>query len=158
SSRRSLPCPPDGRRLRGCGRALARQASTVTSGDRGAPHPERRHAAAALAYLVLALWVAHPVLRAPATAVLFPAAVTRSNVATLVESDQRFVSGTIARNARQLAASPASVLGFGSCYPLWQSFALGEHLFGESVLGVAPWLVARDPILVTNAVTLLATW
>jgi len=131
----------------------------VTPGARRAPHPERgRHAAAALAYAALALWVARPVLRAPATAVLFPTAATRSNVATLVESDQRFVSGTIARNARSILASPASVLGFGSCYPLWQSFALGEHLFGESLLGVAPWLVVRDPIAVTNAVTLLTTW
>src|SRR5581483_3378308 len=159
SSGRPVPRAPDGRRLRGSGRALARQASAVTPGARRAPHPERgRHAAAALAYAALALWVARPVLRAPATAVLFPTAATRSNVATLVESDQRFVSGTIARNARSILASPASVLGFGSCYPLWQSFALGEHLFGESLLGVAPWLVVRDPIAVTNAVTLLTTW
>jgi hypothetical protein len=112
----------------------------------------------ATGYAVLVAGVMAPVWKAPAQDVLFPGAVARTSVAILVESDQRFVSGTLARNARLLASEPSSLLEQGSCFPISHAFTLGEHVFGESLLAVVPWVLLRDPVLVTNAVVGLSIW
>jgi hypothetical protein len=119
--------------------------------------PGRLHLAlAAGGYLALALWSYRAVLPDPAS--LLPIVKSRlpdAPTRELYRSDRRFVVSVVAGGARRLLAGDLDLLDQSSCFPLARSGTLGEHMIGESLLGVVPYALSREPILTFNAVDVL---
>ncbi len=124
-------------------------------------HPARAALAAAVLYLAVALFANRAVLADPFTLLPTPtqhveAAKPRFRLG--YEADQRFVVGYIARVARAVALEPSEITDTGLCAPMSRAYTLGEHMFGQGLLGALPYLAARDPIFTFNAVTITTTW
>lgn len=113
---------------------------------------------AAVLVLALAGWSYRVVLPAPATVV--PAAVREDapTVDVLSLGDQRYVIGNVAINARKVVSDPTTLYGPGPCFPLERPFTLGEHMFGEGLLGALPWALTHEPILTYNVVLVASAW
>lgn len=117
-------------------------------------------ALAAVAYLGIALWSFRAVLPAPAT--LLPIADARfgknQDSRELYRSDRRFVVAVVAEGARRILHGDFSLHDQSSCFPLPRAGTLGEHMIGESLLGVVPWALTGEPIATFNAVDVLFLW
>jgi hypothetical protein len=114
---------------------------------------------AAAAYLAIALWSYRAVLPDPAS--LLPIATSRlKNASTreLYRSDRRFVVAVVADGARRLLDGDFRLLDQSGCFPLPRAGTLGEHMIGESLLGVVPYALTREPIFTFNAVDVLFLW
>lgn len=114
--------------------------------------------AAAALFLVLACWSYRVVLPAPATLVPAPVRAGAPAVDALSASDQRFVIGNIALNARKIAHDPTTLYAHGPCFPLERPFTLGEHMFAEGLLGALPWALTHEPVFTYNAVLVVSAW
>ncbi len=110
----------------------------------------------ALLYLAGALWAMRVVLPAPAT--LFPQPAYLDRWAISSRSDQDFVAWGVARNARTLLTDPLALFDANQCYPVDDAMTFGEHMFGEGLLGVVPYVLTRDPIITYNVVVVLTYW
>lgn len=115
-------------------------------------------AAAAALSLVLACWSYRVILLAPATVVPAPALQGAATVDALSVSDQRYVIGNVAINARKIVSDPTALYGPGPCFPLQRPFTLGEHMFGEGLLGALPWALSHEPIFTYNVVLVVSAW
>jgi hypothetical protein len=109
-------------------------------------------------YLALALWANRVMLPAPAHIFPLPADVMGSSWEHVEISDQRMVAWLIARNARTLVTQPTALFDAEQCYPLPHATTLGEHMFGDGLLGVVPHLLSGDPVIVYNTVVVLVLW
>lgn len=117
--------------------------------------------AAAVLYFAVASFANRAVLADPF--VLLPTPVDyiereKPRFRLVYEADQKFVVGYIARLARAFALEPSRLPDVGLCAPLERAHTLGEHMFGQGLLGAIPYLVSRDPIFTFNAVSVLTTW
>ena len=113
----------------------------------------------AAAYIAIALWSYRAVLAEPAN--LLPIVRERLGDATIRElyrSDHRFVVAVVADGARRLLGGDLHLLNQPTCYPFVPAGTLGEHMIGESLLGLVPYALTREPILVLNAVDVLSLW
>ncbi|MBM4242529.1 MAG: hypothetical protein FJ148_01780 [Deltaproteobacteria bacterium] len=123
------------------------------------PRPSRvAHVLVAAAYLALSLFVHRSILAAPGDLVPLPAAMVGTTTGMLYQADQRFVVAGIASNIEKALRGPGALAGFGFCYPLRESYTLGEHMFGESLLALPAYLPTRDPVLGYNAAVVLSVW
>jgi hypothetical protein len=119
---------------------------------------------AALAYLVLALFVLRAVLPSPGRLLPYPALLDWTSskavdLARLDHRDQSMVVSVVTRNAEILTTKPWQLFsGFGQCYPMPRSYTLGEHMFGTSLLAVVPYLLTHDPLISFNAALILTLW
>jgi hypothetical protein len=119
---------------------------------------------AALAYLVLALFVLRSVLPSPGRLLPYPElldweSVRNFDLTRLDHRDQSMVVSVVTRNAAILTSEPWNLRdGFGQCYPMPRSYTLGEHMFGVGMLAALPYLVTGDPLLSYNAALVLTLW
>lgn len=118
--------------------------------------------AAALLYLSGALFAHRAVLADPWTLLPTPVRYAENEAprfTAVYEADQGFVVGNVARVARAFAEGRWSEAGdTGFCAPMDRPHTLGEHMFGQGLLGALPWLVSEDPIFTYNSVAVLSTW
>lgn len=113
--------------------------------------------AAALAYLVLALWNFRAILPAPAT--LLPEKQQPDETYRKVERlDATMVLWTVTGNAARLLERPSQLRSEGQCHPLPRAYTLGEHMLGPSLLAVIPLALSGDPILAYNGMLVLTVW
>ncbi len=114
--------------------------------------------AAALAYLLVALFLLRGVLPDPSRLLPFNGQIDERS-AGLGHMDQSMVVAVIARNADALLRSPLALrTAAGACHPLPRSWVLGEPMFGEGLLMALPWALTGDPILAYNGLLLLTLW
>lgn len=113
--------------------------------------------AAALAYLVVALWNFRAILPAPAT--LLPEKQQPDETYRKVERlDTTMVLWTVTGNAERLLERPSELHAEGQCHPLPRAYTLGEHMLGPSLLAVIPLALGGDPILAYNGMLVLTVW
>lgn len=121
-------------------------------------------ALAALAYLVIALFVLRAVLPAPGRLLPYPALLDLEsrrdmNLTLLDHRDQSMVVSVVSRNAALLTSEPWKLFsGFGQCHPMPRSYTLGEHMIGPSLFAALPYMLTHDPILSYNAALVLTLW
>jgi hypothetical protein len=117
-------------------------------------------AIAAVAYLGSALWCYRAVLPDPSS--LLPIAQARfggnEKLRDLYRSDRRFVVAVVAEGARRILHGDFHLHDQTSCFPLSRAGTLGEHMIGESLLGVVPYALTGEPIFTFNAVDILFLW
>jgi hypothetical protein len=109
-------------------------------------------------YLALALWANRIMLPAPAHLFPMPADYMGTEWEHIEISDQRMVAWLIARNARMWVTRPTTLFDAEQCYPQPHATTLGEHMFGNGLLGVVPHLLSGDPVIVYNTVVVLVLW
>lgn len=107
-------------------------------------------AASSFAYREL---IAEPFDRLP-----LPKRHEQEHLQLLYKADQGFVVGNMSRVARAFALDPSRLDDPGLCAPLSRPYTLGEHMFGEGLLGALPYLATRDPIFTFNTVIVVSTW
>lgn len=117
--------------------------------------------AAAVLYFAVAMFANRAVLADPFG--LLPTPVDyidqeKPRFQLVYEADQKFVVGYMARLARAFALEPSRLPDVGLCAPMDRAHTLGEHMFGQGLLGAVPYLLSRDPIFTFNAVSVLTTW
>ncbi|MDG2303950.1 MAG: hypothetical protein P8R42_04710 [Candidatus Binatia bacterium] len=113
---------------------------------------------AALLFLATSLFLLREVLPAPDSLLqTFETAETdgATRWSRIATADQAMVVALVANNADSLASDPASLARGGQCFPLKNSFTLGEHGFAEGILASIPWLATGDPVLTYNVLLLL---
>lgn len=117
-------------------------------------------ALAAVVYLAAALFVLRAVLPSPASRLPYAALLHEDpqNLVDLDHADQSMVVATIAGNAHRLLSSPTSFLGGGQCFPMPESYTLGEHMLTMGLLAAPAWALSADPILSYNIAFLLSFW
>ena len=108
---------------------------------------------AALLFLATSLFLMREVLPAPGS--LLQTFETAENDDTtkwsrLATADQAMVVALVANNADALTSDPTALARGGQCFPLENSFTLGEHGCAEGILAAIPWLVTGDPVLTYN--------
>lgn len=131
---------------------MPRVASPIQSGV-----PSRTTVIVAALYLGLVLWAMRVVLPAPATLLPQPGYLDKFwSISS--RSDQDFVAWGVARNARTLVTNPRALFQANQCYPVDDAMTFGEHMFGEGLLGVVPYLLTGDPLFTYNAVVILTYW
>ncbi len=113
-------------------------------------HPGAAIGSAAV-YLLLALWQMRHVLRAPTIHAPFSSAFYDIG-ARFGFHDLQMVVSQIAYNARTLASAPQDVFTGPQCYPMESASTFGEHMLGEGVFGVVPYLLTGDPLATMAAV------
>ncbi len=113
---------------------------------------------AALLYLGLALYANRGTLAEPFQRLPLPTRHTDGTRATFYKADQAFVVANIARTARAFSHAPTTLGDPGLCAPMTRPHTLGEHMFGEGLLGAIPFLMTQDPIFTFNAVVVLSIW
>ena len=118
----------------------------------------RAHLLVSLLYVLPVLWGLRSVLHEPERLAPVRLSTMGSKLARLDRADERFVVGTTIATTRRLLDAPRSFLADGACHPLPNPFTLGEHMIGESLLAVGPYLVWRDPLLAYNTVLALSWW
>lgn len=121
------------------------------------PHTLRAAAGAALAYLIVGLWIFGAVVPSPTSILPLPAAVFPHDVG-VARSDQDFQIFVVSRNAYRFLSAPSELFEAGQCYPMPQALTLGEHMFGAGLLGAPILAASGDPILTLNGVVLLTYW
>jgi hypothetical protein len=109
-------------------------------------------------YLGVALWAARAILPAPASTLPYAARVADKRFRVIEQGDQHFVAAAVTGNARRFVTAPWDLFENGFCHPMRRAVTLGEHMFGNGLLGVVPWLLTRDPVFTTNAVVVLTLW
>jgi hypothetical protein len=107
-------------------------------------------------YWLTTLFIARVILGEPATVVPSPHA--EHVWAPLVLCDLRMVLWQIARNARVLLMAPCTLFDSGQCFPFANAVTLGEHMFGEGLLGAFAYGLSRDPVLTYNFVLVVKLW
>ena len=121
-------------------------------------------ALAALAYLVIALFVLRAVLPSPGRLLPYPALLDlesrpEMDLTLLDHRDQSMVVSVVSRNAAILVSEPSKLFtGFGQCHPMPRSYTLGEHMIGTSLFAALPYALTHDPILSYNAALVLTLW
>jgi hypothetical protein len=134
--------------------------STDASGEAGRTGARLAFAIAAAAYLGIALWCYRSVLPDPSS--LLPIANARfgkhESVRDLYRSDRRFVVAVVTEGARRILRGDFDLHEQTSCFPLSRAATLGEHMIGESLLGVVPYALTGEPIFTFNAVDVLFLW
>jgi hypothetical protein len=123
------------------------------------PHRPRRRwllpaLLAALAYLGGALWVERCVLSDPSRLVAVPAEFRGKTWRKIYLADETLVAATIAENAQALVTRPLHLFDNGHCYPFPKPVTLGEHMFGDGLLGIVPYWLTREPVVVFNVVVI----
>jgi hypothetical protein len=109
---------------------------------------------AALAYLGGALWVERCVLSDPSRLVAVPAEFRGKTWRKIYLADETLVAATIAENARALVTRPLHLFDNGHCYPFPKPVTLGEHMFGDGLLGIVPYWLTHEPVVVFNVVVI----
>jgi hypothetical protein len=125
------------------------------------PHPSggRRAAAVAAAlYLAVAVWTLRSVLPEPATSLPFPPGAERIGERFLAGGDHHFIAAQVYGTARRLVTAPGRLFDSGFCFPVRNAVTLGEHMFGNGLLAVVPYLLGATPVLAMNVVSLVTTW
>ena len=113
--------------------------------------------AAAATYLAIAVWAMRVVLPHPTHAVAYPA-VLEEPWRSVYQSDQRMVTWGMTRNARVFLSGRFDMEHDRQCFPMAQSYALGEHMIAEGMLGALPYAVNHDPLFTANAIVVLSLW
>lgn len=112
---------------------------------------------AAALYFGMALFAMRVVLSAPATLLPYPKHF-KGGVLAIDDTDQRFVVAGVYRNALGMLRAPWDLLDNRQCFPMPRAITLGEHMYGNGLLGVVPALLSGDPIVTYNAVVVLTLW
>jgi hypothetical protein len=113
--------------------------------------------AAAAVYAAAALFAFRVVLPNPSALVPYSAHLKAANLA-IDQSDQQFVVASIARAARAMGRAPTTLWDNLQCHPMFRPVTLGEHMFGEGLLGAVPALATDDPVFTYDAVLILGVW
>lgn len=111
--------------------------------------------AAATIYLALALFQMRALWPEPHARLLVPEAQT-SQWQRLMKWDQYLTVAMIAYGARSFAGGPGHLIDGPQCWPTARATTLGEHMYANALVGTAPWLLTRDPLLTFHAVVLVA--
>src|SRR5262249_4498814 len=112
---------------------------------------------AAALYLAGALWAERALLPAPASTL--PQLTQLQGLdAKSQRTDQRMVVWQEARVARTLLVAPWKLVDTGQCFPFRRALTLGEHMIGEGLLGMVPFLVTGEPIFTHNLVAFVVIW
>lgn len=106
-------------------------------------------------YVALALWPLRVVLP-DLTTTIATGADPPKIWQQIIAADQKLVVAVVAAHGRTLTTAPSSLLDGPQCHPLRHALMMGQHEFGEGMLGVVPWLLSRDPVATYNAVMLLS--
>lgn len=114
--------------------------------------------AAALLYLGLSLFTSRAVLVSPSEFLPLPTRHEKPSLQNLYKADQGFVVANISRMAQAFSRDPTRLDDPGLCAPMDRPYTLGEHMFGEGLLGAVPYVITQDPILTYNIVGILSTW
>jgi hypothetical protein len=112
---------------------------------------------AALLYLGVALWALRVIVPGPTRLLPYSRHLTGPALA-IDHTDQRFVVASIMRTALAFTTLPWQLFETGECYPMHNAATLGEHMFGEALLGAVPARILHDPIATYNIVLLLTLW
>ena len=113
---------------------------------------------AALLFLATSLFLLREVLPAPESLLQTYQGVTDDDGtrwSRIASADQAMVVALVANNADSLTSNPASLAHGGQCFPMENSFTLGEHGFAEGILASLPWLATGDPVLTYNGLLLV---
>src|SRR5262249_510400 len=112
---------------------------------------------AAGVYLAAALYAFRLVLPDLSGRLPYSAHLTTQNLA-VDQTDQQFVGASMAHASRAVLHAPSTLWDNRQCYPMWRPVTLGEHMFGEAILGVIPAWLTDDPVATYNAVLILGLW
>jgi hypothetical protein len=113
--------------------------------------------AAAIAYLLVALWNFRAVLPAPATLLPENPHLTAA-YAGIARLDLQTVLWIVTGNAERILTRPAALRAEGQCHPLPRAYTLGEHMLGEGLLAAVPLALTGDPIAAYNAMLIASVW
>ncbi|MEO2169417.1 MAG: hypothetical protein ABGY42_15110, partial [bacterium] len=108
-------------------------------------------------YLLLILWVMSGLAPDPGRFVLIRD-VKYAGVEAVLEADQKMVIGTVAHAARGWLAPGHSLRDAGACFPMPESWTLGDHMFGPGLLAALPLAITSQPILAFNLMIALTLW
>ncbi|MEB2283492.1 MAG: hypothetical protein B6D46_06960 [Polyangiaceae bacterium UTPRO1] len=106
-------------------------------------------------YLAAALFALRVVLPAPARLAAYPADVPPA-WRGITMADQKLVVAVVTAHARAVLHAPSTLLDGPQCYPLRHALMLGQHEFGQGLLGVVPYALSGDPVLTYNAVAAIS--
>ncbi|HWP65497.1 MAG TPA: hypothetical protein VNO26_06265 [Candidatus Limnocylindria bacterium] len=113
--------------------------------------------AAAALYLGAALFAFRVVLPDPRGLLPYSAHL-RSYLLAVDQTDQQFVVASISHASRAMLQAPWTLWDNRQCHPMARPVTLGEHMFGEALLGALPALLTGDPVFTYNAVLILGVW
>lgn len=116
------------------------------------------HGAAALLLLLSVLFFFRAVLPDPGHRLPLPERHSERRATLVYQADQAAVAGMIGLKASAMVARPFSFAEKASCFPLSRPHTLGEHMFGEALLGAVPHAISGNPITTFNVVTVLHLW
>src|SRR5262245_30578347 len=118
---------------------------------------KRHWLVAAVVYLGAALFAFRVVLPDPSGRLPYSAHLTSANLA-VDQTDQQFVVASLAQASRAVLDAPSTLWDNRQCHPMWRPVTLGEHMFGEAMLGAVPAWLTDDPVFTYNAVLILGLW
>ena len=116
------------------------------------------HLTAALLLLVSVLFLFRSVLPDPAHRLPLPERHTERRETLVYRADQSAVVGMLGLQAQAMLSRPFSFTQKASCFPLTRPHTLGEHMFGEALLGAVPQAITGNPVITFNVVTVLHLW
>jgi hypothetical protein len=111
---------------------------------------------ASAAYLAILLFRLAPMLAAPTTS--FPKPSAPRPMAAVWSNDQMQLAWYAWRNARTMVTAPSRLFEAEQCFPASRVTTFVHHMFGEGLLGVAPYLLTGDPVITHNVVLVLQWW
>lgn len=117
-----------------------------------------QHAGAALLLLLAVLFVFRAVLPDIGGRLPLPERHETRRETLVYQADQGAVAGMIGLKASRMAALPFGFAEKSSCFPLTRPYTLGEHMFGEALLGIVPHALTGNPITTFNIVVILHLW
>jgi len=112
---------------------------------------------AAVVYLCAALYAFRVVLPDPRGRLPYSAHLTSGNLA-VDQTDQQFVVASLVHASRAVLHAPWTLWDNRQCHPMWRPVTLGEHMFGEAILGAVPAWLTDDPVFTYNAILILGLW
>ena len=117
-----------------------------------------QHLAAIFLLLLATLFLYREVLPDLGKRLPLPERHTTPQQSLVYQSDQVAVAGMIGLKASRMLADPLNFAEKSSCYPLTNPYTLGEHMFGETALGLLPYTITRNPIKTFNLTIILHLW
>ena len=128
----------------------------ATSAPTSAAPAWRTATLAGAAYLAILLYLLAPMLAAPASS--FPKPSAPRLMEGVWTNDQMQLAWYAWRNARTLVTAPWRLFEAEQCFPASHVTTFCHHMFGEGLLGVAPYLLTGDPVVTHNVVLVLQWW
>lgn len=117
-----------------------------------------KHIGVALILLSATLFLFRSVIVEPGGRLPVPERHDSRQASLVYQADQRAVVGMISLKAARMPFAPIEFATKSSCFPLTNPHTLGEHMFGEALLAIAPLAITKNPVATFNYVTILHLW